>query len=88
MPFTQSCLLYSYKDYNGGMKLPLIIEQDEDGWFVVDCPAIPGCATQGKTKAEALANIREAIDLSLEFRRSKGMPLVLETSEIEVKLIA
>jgi predicted RNase H-like HicB family nuclease len=49
------------------MKLPLIIEQDEDGWFVVDCPAIPGCATQGKTRAEALANIREAIDLSLEF---------------------
>jgi predicted RNase H-like HicB family nuclease len=70
------------------MKLPLIIEQDEDGWFVVDCPAIPGCATQGKTRAEALANIREAIDLSLEFRRDKGMPLVLETSEIEVRLIA
>jgi predicted RNase H-like HicB family nuclease len=70
------------------MKLPLIIEQDEDGWFVVDCPAIPGCATQGKTRAEALANIREAIDLSLEFRRAKGMPLVLETSEIEVRLIA
>lgn len=70
------------------MKLPLIIEQDEDGWFVVDCPAIPGCATQGKTKEEALANIREAIELCLEVRREQGMPLVLETCEIDVKLIA
>lgn len=37
------------------------IEQAEDGWLVVECPALPGCVSQGRDKQEALANIREAI---------------------------
>jgi predicted RNase H-like HicB family nuclease len=37
------------------------IEQAEDGWLVVECPALPGCVSQGRTEEEALANIREAI---------------------------
>ncbi len=37
------------------------IEQAEDGWFVVECPALPGCVSQGRDEEEALANIREAI---------------------------
>ena len=37
------------------------VEQAEDGWFVVECPALPGCVSQGKTEEEALANIQEAI---------------------------
>jgi len=57
------------------MKLPITIYQDEDGWFVVSCPVIPGCATQGRTEEEALENIREAIDLCLEVRRENGWPL-------------
>lgn len=37
------------------------LENDEDGWVVADCPALPGCASQGRTDQEALANIKEAI---------------------------
>jgi predicted RNase H-like HicB family nuclease len=39
----------------------VIMEQDEDGWFVVECPALPGCVSQGRDEEEALANIKEAI---------------------------
>ena len=49
------------------MKLEVIIrKKDEDGFYVVSCPAIKGCHSQGRTKREALANIREAIALCLE----------------------
>lgn len=44
------------------MVLKVIIEQDEDGYFVAECPALPGCVSQGKTSEEAEANIREAIE--------------------------
>ena len=37
------------------------LEQDEDGWFVVECPALPGCVSQGRDEKEALENIIEAI---------------------------
>jgi predicted RNase H-like HicB family nuclease len=37
------------------------LEQDEDGWFVVECPALPGCISQGRDEEEALENIKEAI---------------------------
>jgi predicted RNase H-like HicB family nuclease len=60
------------------------IDRDEDGVFVVVCPAIPGCVSQGKTKDEALENIKDAIKLCLEVRSEKGMPLTIETRQIEV----
>lgn len=37
------------------------LEQDEDGWFVIECPALPGCVSQGRDEKEALDNIKEAI---------------------------
>ena len=40
----------------------VIIYPGEDGYWVVECPSLPGCISQGKTKTEAIANIREAID--------------------------
>ncbi len=43
------------------MKLQAIIEQDETGYYVAEVPALPGCVSQGKTVAEAKANIKEAI---------------------------
>jgi len=43
------------------MKLEVIIEQDETGYYVAEVPALPGCVSQGKTIAEAKANIKEAI---------------------------
>ncbi len=43
------------------MLFHVTLETDEDGWVVAECPALPGCATQGRDEQEALANIREAI---------------------------
>ena len=48
------------------MKYNVIITEGEDGWYVVECPAIPGCVSQGKTVEEALANIKEAIQGCLD----------------------
>ena len=43
------------------MKFRVLIEPDEDGVFVAECPALPGCISQGRTRAEALDNIKDAI---------------------------
>jgi predicted RNase H-like HicB family nuclease len=66
------------------MKFLVTLDRDEDGIWVVECPSIPGCASQGKTKDEALANIREAITLCLEVRAEQGLPLTIETRQLEV----
>jgi predicted RNase H-like HicB family nuclease len=66
------------------MQFSVTIDRDEDGVWVVECPAIPGCVSQGGTKEEALANIREAIQLCLEVRAEQGLPLTIETRQIEV----
>ena len=62
----------------------VVIERDEDGVWVAECPAIPGCVSQGDTKDEAIANIREAIALCLEVRAEMGWPLTMETRQVEV----
>ena len=66
------------------MKLPITIFQDEDGVFVAECPAIPGCVSQGPTEAEAELNLHDAIRECLLVRRKQGLPLTLKTREIEV----
>ncbi len=48
------------------MKFKVVIKEGEDGWYVVIVPSLPGCISQGKTKKEALENIKEAIELYLE----------------------
>ena len=53
------------------MKLHVLIEQDEAGYFVAEVPALPGCLSQGKTHAEALANVKEAIAGRLETMEGK-----------------
>ncbi|MGK7950138.1 MAG: type II toxin-antitoxin system HicB family antitoxin [Xenococcaceae cyanobacterium] len=70
------------------MKFPVTIYQDEEGWYVIECPTIPGCMSQGETKEEALTNIQEAIQLCLEVRKEKGLPLTTEYLEIEVPISA
>jgi predicted RNase H-like HicB family nuclease len=60
------------------------IDRDEDGVWVVNCPAIPGCVSQGATKDEAIANVRDAIRACLEVRSERGMPLTVETRQVEV----
>lgn len=54
------------------MKFRVLIEQDEDGIFVAEVPALPGCLTQGQTRREALANIQEAIALYVESLEAHG----------------
>lgn len=66
------------------MKFTITITRDEDGMYIADCPAIPGCMSQGKTEEEAQRNIQEAIKQCLEVRSEKGMPLTVITREIEV----
>jgi len=57
------------------LKFNVTLDRDEDGAWVVECPAIPGCVSQGGTRAEALVNIEDAICLCLEVRAELGMPL-------------
>ena len=57
------------------MKFLVSLERDEDGVWVVECPSIPGCVSQGETKDEALANAADAIRACLEVRAEWGMPL-------------
>jgi predicted RNase H-like HicB family nuclease len=66
------------------MKFNVTIDRDEDGMWIVECPAIPGCVSQGQTKEEALENIKEAISLCLEVRTEKGLPLTIETRQLEI----
>lgn len=66
------------------MKFSVTLDRDEDGMWVVECPAIPGCVSQGKTREEALTNIRDAIKACLEVRAEKGLPLTVETQQVEV----
>jgi predicted RNase H-like HicB family nuclease len=66
------------------MKLLVTLERDETGMLVAACPAIPGCISQGRTEAEALDNIREAIAGCLEARAAHGMLPTIEVREIEV----
>lgn len=70
------------------MKFPVTIYQDEEGWYVVECPSIPGCMSQGETREEALNNIQEAIQLCLEVRKEKGLPLTTEYFELEIPVNA
>ncbi len=66
------------------MKFIVTIEPDEDGVYVVECPSIPGCISQGQTRAEALENIKDAIRECLEVRAERRMPLTVAIAEVEV----
>ena len=66
------------------MRLIVTLERDETGMMVAECPAIPGCVSQGKTEDEAIANIREAVQACLEARAANGMPVTVAIREIEV----
>ncbi|MDX9972448.1 MAG: type II toxin-antitoxin system HicB family antitoxin [FCB group bacterium] len=68
------------------MKFSVTIDRDEDGVWIVECPSIPGCVSQGATRNEALDNIHEAIRLCLEVRAERGLPLTVETRQVEVSI--
>lgn len=68
------------------MKFHITLEQGEDGFIIASCPALPGCYSQGKTREEAIANIKEAIKGYVASMRKHGEPLptIVETDEVEV----
>ncbi len=69
------------------MKFPVLLVQGQDDYYVVECPILPGCITQGRTREEALANIREAILLCIESAEEEGweVPQAYEVDEVEVQ---
>ena len=66
------------------MTFTVTITRDEDGMYIAECPAIPGCVSQGKTEEEAQSNIQDAIKQCLEVRAEMGMPLTITTRQVEV----
>jgi predicted RNase H-like HicB family nuclease len=61
----------------------VILYTDEDGYWIAECPSLPGCNSQGATKDEAIANIKEAIELYIEVLQERGKPIP-EDNTIEV----
>jgi predicted RNase H-like HicB family nuclease len=70
------------------IKVAVVIKPGEDGYYVAEVPAIPGCISQGKTKEEALANIKEAAQLCLDCQKDEGWTLPGEylVEQVEVSL--
>lgn len=66
------------------MTFAITLVQDEDGMFIAECPAIPGCVSQGTTAEEAEQNIRSSIRECLAVRREQGLPLTIEVRQLEV----
>ncbi|MFM7128300.1 MAG: type II toxin-antitoxin system HicB family antitoxin [bacterium] len=66
------------------MQFAITLDRDEDGAWVAECPAIPGCVSQGKSRDEAVKNIKDAIQDCLIVHAQRGMPLTIETQLIEV----
>lgn len=66
------------------MKFIVTIERDEDGMYIVECPSVPGCVSQGNSEKEALENIKDAIQQCLAVRSEQGMPLTVTTREVDV----
>jgi len=70
------------------MRYRILIEQDEDGIFVAECPSIPGCVSQGKSRKEALRNIQDAIKGYLESlkKHNEPIPPSIEEEIVEVTI--
>jgi predicted RNase H-like HicB family nuclease len=68
------------------MRFRVLIETDEDGVFVATCPSLPGCVSQGATRAEALDNIRDAMSAYLESLEKHGEPIPPSVHEEVVEI--
>ncbi len=68
------------------MKYRIFIEKDEDGVFVAECPSLPGCISQGQTRAEAVDNIQDAIKGYIESlkKHDEPVPPAIDEEIIEV----
>ena len=70
------------------MKYRIILEVDEDGVFVAECPALPGCVSQGTTREQAIANIRDAIEGYLASLKKHDEPIPPPISEEVIEVSA
>jgi len=70
------------------MRYTVVLEQEDDGGFSVSVPALPGCHSQGDSRAEAMANIREAIELYVENLRDAGESIPTEAGKEFVEIEA
>jgi predicted RNase H-like HicB family nuclease len=61
----------------GSMRYTVLLAREEDGGYVASVPALPGCVSQGDTRAQALANIREAMELYIDDCRAAGDPVAM-----------
>jgi predicted RNase H-like HicB family nuclease len=68
------------------MKYRVLIERDEEGVYVAEVPALPGCVSQGQTRKEAVANVKEAIAAYLESLESYGDPNPPPFTEVGVEV--
>jgi len=70
------------------MKFRILIETDEDGVFIAECPTLPGCISQGKTRNEAVKNIQDAIEGYLESlkKHNEPIPFPIDEEIIEVSV--
>lgn len=66
------------------MNFKVVISEGEDGWYVVECPALPGCVSQGKTVDEALENIKDAIQGCLEVLNKRATAFSSRDKVVEV----
>ena len=65
----------------------MVLKAGEDGYVMAECPALPGCISQGRTREEALENIREAIELCLESRAEEGweLPAFCDVERVQIR---
>lgn len=70
------------------MMFHITMETAEDGWIVVECPALPGCVSQGKDEKEAIENIREAITAWLWAEDQKAISALRTNAKIEELVVA
>ncbi len=66
------------------MKLQVVVEEDEAGYFAAEVPALPGCLSQGKSREEAIANVKEAVEGWLEVMEAKCAGDASQTVEVVV----
>ena len=70
------------------MKYRVVIEQDEGGVFVAECPSLPGCISQGKSRLEAIGNIKDAVTGYLESLKKHNEPVPPSIEEEVVEIYA
>ena len=68
-------------------KRQVILYPGEDGWWVIECPSLPGCVSQGETEQIAIANIKEAMEVWIADAIEHGEPIPEDTRQAQLLLV-